>query len=365
MNEELIYLNALNRISVLGPVRIRALQRLSRTARAAWEISAKELETVPELKGLAGRIAEERRRIDPEREWDRLQQLQINCLSVEDPAYPELLRQIPQPPVLLYCRGRLPDIDHLAVAIVGSRRCTLYGKEVAFRLAGELAALGVAVISGMALGVDSAAHRGALAARGCTVAVLGCGVEHCYPPANESLMKQIIGCGAVISEFPLDTKPLPQHFPQRNRIISGLSMGTVVVEATEKSGALITAHYALEQNREVFAVPGNVGSPYSRGSHRLLKEGARLVESAYDIIDELPVGPLLAGSSAATAEPGAKPLLSEAEKRLLEQVPYHPIHLDRLIRVGGLSPDTAGALLLSLELKGQLRQLPGKYFCRR
>ena len=247
------------------------------------------------------------------------------------------------------------------MALVGSRRCSYYGKEVAYRLARELAKAGLTVVSGMALGIDSAAHQGALAARGRTLAVLGCGVNHCYPPANARLMREIAGRGAVLSEFPLDTQPLPQHFPQRNRIISGLSLGTVVVEASEKSGALITASFALEQNREVFAVPGNIDSPYSRGSHRLLKEGARLVETAADILEELSVGPVTAATAAARERELS---LDETARRLLELIPYQPLHVDEIVRLSAISPDQIGAILLDLELKGLLRQLPGKYFCR-
>ena len=254
------------------------------------------------------------------------------------------------------------------MAIVGSRRCTFYGREVASRLAADLASAGFTVVSGMALGIDTAAHEGALEAGGRTIAVLGCSVERSYPAANRDLMEQIINSGAVISEFSLDTPPLPQHFPRRNRIISGLALGTVVVEASQKSGALITAFYALDQNREVFAVPGNVGSPYSRGCHRLIKEGARLVETAEDIIEELGIS-AAGGSAAAEAAASAKEqkidALEDAERRLLELIPYHPLHIDEIVRLSGADAARAGAYLISLELKGLVRQLPGKYFIRR
>lgn len=361
MAEELIYLNALNRMIFLGPVRIRALLESFGSARGSWEASPGSLALVPELKGFAERLCRERRSVDPEREWRRLQELNISCISPECPSYPPLLKQIPQPPPLLYCRGSLRDEDNLSIAVVGSRRCTFYGKEVAHRIAGDLSAAGITVVSGMALGIDTAAHRGALDANGRTVAVLGCGPERCYPPRNADLMAAMINSGAVLSEFPLDTNPLPQNFPQRNRIISGLSLGTVVVEATEKSGALITAQYALEQNREVFAVPGNVGSPYSRGCHRLLREGARLVETVGDILEELAVGPVFRETAVST-QPEAK--LAEEERRILELVPYQPLHMDEIIRLSGESAAYVGPLLLTLELKGFLRQLPGKYFSR-
>ncbi|MDI9457779.1 MAG: DNA-processing protein DprA [Dethiobacteria bacterium] len=367
MEEELIYLNALNRISFLGPARIVALLKHFGSPREAWCASRSELGEIPELKGYEERLLDERRRIDPQGEWQRLQKLRISCLSLHSSNYPPLLKQIPQPPPLLYCRGTWPKSDSPAVSVVGSRRCTFYGREVARRLAGELVTAGLIVVSGMALGIDTAAHDGALEAKGETIAVLGCSVERCYPLDNRDLMARIIKNGAVISEFPLDTPPLPQHFPRRNRIISGLTLGTVVVEASEKSGALITAFHALEQNREVFAVPGNIGSPYSRGCHRLLKEGARLVETAEDILEELGLdcaGSIAAAGAAATVREQKIAELEESERRLLELIPYQPQHIDEIIRCSGKEAARTGADLLSLELKGLIRQLPGKYFIR-
>ncbi|NLA26177.1 MAG: DNA-protecting protein DprA [Firmicutes bacterium] len=364
--EELIYLNALNRVSFLGPARIAALLGRCATSGEAWNAPASLLGDIPELKGFVGRLIDERRRIDPLREWRRLEKLNIGCMSLNSSRYPPLLRQISQPPPLLYCRGEWREGDNLALAVVGSRRCTFYGKEVAARLAGDLVGAGFTVVSGMALGIDTAAHGGALDAKGRSIAVLGCSVERCYPAANRDLMERIAGDGAVMSEFPLDTTPLPQHFPRRNRIISGLSLGTVVVEASQKSGALITAYYALDQNREVFAVPGNVGSPYNRGSHRLIKEGAHLVETVEDILEEL--GMYAPGGSAAAEAAKAKEqkiaALDDNEKKVLELIPYEPLHIDELVRLGGGDAAGTGATLLNLELKGLIRQLPGKYFIR-
>lgn len=362
MDEDLIYLNALNQMSFLGPVRINALLGHFGSARAAWEASGNDLGKLPEFKTILERFLQETKDINPENEWNRLKVLGISLLSPDSPSYPPLLKEICQPPPLLYCLGQLALGDFPPLAVVGSRRCTFYGKEVAARLAGELAASGFSIISGLAMGVDTAAHRGALELRGKTVAVLGCSLETCYPSSNTKLMQDILeNGGAVISEFPLGTKPLPHHFPQRNRIISGISLGTLVVEATEKSGALITAHYALEQNREVFAVPGNVGSPYSKGCHLLIKEGARLVEAARDILEEISFREIPPVSPAA---PASFSELSSEEKKLLELLPYQPMHLDELIRLSGFRPEEANTLLLSLELKGLVRQLPGKYFCR-
>ncbi len=361
---DIIYYNALNSVTFLGPRRIAALLEHFGTTRAAWEAPADEITAILNLPDNTDKLDQERLNIDPFKLWADLEEKNIMCISPRCPGYPLLLKQVSDPP-LLYYRGSLENIDRPAVAIVGSRRCTFYGREVAHRLASELTTAGVTVVSGMALGIDTAAHQGALDNSAYTIAVLGCGVDRCYPTSNSELMKQLITGGAVVSEFPPGTEPRPAHFPQRNRIISGLSLGTVVVEATAKSGALITANYALEQNREVFAVPGNVGSPYSLGSHRLIKEGARLVESAADIFEELHLDTPLDQSceqQLTIDTPGIN--LSKDEKTLLNLIPYQPTHIDDIIRQSGIKVSEASALLLSLELKKVIRQTPGKYFCR-
>jgi DNA processing protein len=362
-NSELAYLNALNLLTILGPRRIVALMENYDSAEDAWKAPAAELFHLLGLQDPVSKFEKERSVIEPEKEWEKLIKQKVSCVSSACPSYPRLLKELHFPPPLLYYKGNLDRIDKPAVAIVGSRRCTFYGQEVAHRLAVELATAGVSVISGMALGIDTAAHRGTLENSGYTAAVLGCGVDQCYPPKNADLMQLIIAEGAVISEYPVDTEPLPFHFPLRNRVISGLSLGTVVVEATAKSGALITANYALEQNREVFAVPGNVGSPYSRGSHRLIKEGARLVESAADILEELNFQ-TATEEQLTLAGAGLLPDLSAVEKKLLDMIPYQPMHIDNIIQQSGVKASETSALLLSLELKKLIRQTPGKYFMR-
>jgi len=359
--DQIIYLNALNQIAFLGPKRIDTLVKYFGSPEAAWEAPPSEIAAVLEMKDHVNRIEQERAKIDPAQKWNRLRELEVETVSLDSPAYPVLLKQLHYPPPILYYRGSLQKIDHPAVAIVGSRRCTFYGQEVAHRLAGELSSAGISVISGMALGIDTAAHRGTLENNGYTAGVLGCGVDLCYPPQNLDLMKHIIAEGVILSEFPVGTEPLASHFPRRNRIISGLSLGTVVVEATAKSGALITANYALEQNREVFAVPGNVGSPYSRGCHRLIKEGARLVESAADILDELNLN---TSPEEQLTLYDISAVLTGQEKSLLNNIPYQPMHIDNIIRMSGIRAAETSALLLSLELKKTIRQTPGKYFSR-
>ena len=288
--------------------------------------------------------------------------------------YPAPLLQLPDPPAFLYIRGQWIDADRTAVAIVGSRQASFYGQEVAERLAYDLAVRGVTVVSGLARGIDAAAHRGALNAHGGrTIAVLGNGLSSVYPPQHQELAGRIAERGAVCSEYPMRAEPLPYNFPKRNRLISGLSLGVVVVEAAAHSGALITADLALEQGREVFAVPGPVHAMNSQGTHGLLKQGAKLVTSVEDIIEELRLKPLIeeAVSPAAdgTSSPAmmvpARSLLDE-ERRVLRQLRAdRPSDLDDIALKTRLPVSACASILLSLELKRLVRQLPGKRFVQR
>jgi DNA processing protein len=283
--------------------------------------------------------------------------------------YPALLLHIPDPPPLLYSYGTMAG-NQCHIAMVGSRKATAYGKINAKSLAGALAAKGIAVVSGMARGIDTAAHIGALESGGRTVAVLGSGLECVYPSENMKLYHRIAESGAVISEFPLDAKPDPHHFPQRNRIISGMALGTVVVEAAERSGSLITARLAADQGREVFAVPGSIHATTAAGTHNLIRQGAKLVESAEDIIEEIapqitvsPEGPM--GPEGATAPCPEAPQansLTDREARLLEAIGPYPIHIDELARRCNQDIGSLNAILLQLELKGAVVQEPGKFF---
>lgn len=290
-------------------------------------------------------------------------------VTYDDPVYPPRLKEIHDPPPLLYVKGTLLPSDANAVSIVGSRRATHYGKTVAGRLAGDMARMGITVVSGLAYGVDAAAHKGALAAGGRTFAVLGCGVDVVYPRANSKIYERIPASGALISEFPMGCQPDAGLFPLRNRIISGLSLGTVVVEAPRKSGALITARHALEQNREVLAVPGNIFSPYGEGCHRLIKDGAKLVENVYDIISEIESGleDLRIGDPASeTDEAGpAQVKMSAEEKKVFNFLSMTPAHIDAVIDECDLTASRAASALMTLELKGLIQQLSGKQFIRR
>ncbi|HJU03533.1 MAG TPA: DNA-processing protein DprA [Nitrospiraceae bacterium] len=292
----------------------------------------------------------------------------LTVITFLDDRYPPRLRTIPDPPPLLYVAGTLERADHLALAIVGSRKATAAGRQVTEELSRDLSALGFTIVSGLARGIDAAAHRGALLAKGRTVGVLGCGIDRMYPPEHASLRRQIESSGAVISELPLGSYPHGYHFPRRNRIISGVCLGVIVTEATLHSGSLITARLAADQGREVFALPGFVKSETSRGPNSLIKQGATVIESVEDVIAEL-----LPQLDAADRErlgkhvsrqASAPPCPDENEAVLYDILTWDGTHIDDLIVQSGLSSADVSALLLSLELKGLVRQLPGHCYIR-
>jgi len=308
----------------------------------------------------------------------------VATLDLADEHYPAWLRAIPDPPPVLYCDGSLEPGDRQAVAIVGSRQATPYGLRVTDALARELSALGFTIVSGFARGIDAAAHRAALASGGRTVAVLGCGLDVDYPSGHASLRTEIAGSGAVLTEFAPGTAPFATNFPRRNRIISGLALGVVVVEAAEDSGSLITARLALEQGREVFAVPGPIDAPTSRGPHGLLKQGAKLVETVDDIVEELlsqletmrtpRIDPLhlksngcpdFVATGAGRRRPFAPkpPDLSPEEQVVLRVIGREPRHLDDLTEQSRLPAAEVTRILLGLELKALVHQLPGQQYC--
>lgn len=287
--QEKAYCHALNLIPQLGPVRINRLLKACASAREVWGAAPGCLAQAEGIgEKLAAQVAAARARIDPAAAWEEFCAAGYGAVMQHEGDYPPLLREIYDPPPLLYYSGNLQVLHQACLAVVGSRRHTAYGREIAYKFAARLAALGITVVSGLARGIDTWAHRGALAGKGATAAVLGCGLDICYPPENRLLMQGIGQQGVVLSEFPPGSEPLPANFPRRNRLISGLSLGTLVVEAGEKSGALITASFALEQGREVYAVPGSITSPCSRGCHQLIKEGAKLADRVEAILEELP-----------------------------------------------------------------------------
>jgi DNA processing protein len=281
----------------------------------------------------------------------------VEIITADDNAYPENLRTTPDAPLFLYQKGRTSPEDRVAIAIVGTRTPTHYGLTTTHRMAYELASAGYTVVSGLARGIDTQAHKGALAAKGRTIAVLGCGIDVAYPAENRDLMERIAESGVVMTENPFGTRPESGYFPARNRIISGLSLGTVIVEASVDSGSLITADYALVQGRRLFAVPGNAGSPMSRGSNRLIKQGAVLVESAEDVLLQL-------GGSARARRQRPLPPLTPDEEKIFNVLSGEPKHIDAILSASGSTPGMLNGVLTTLELKGLVKQLPGKYFVR-
>ena len=307
------------------------------------------------LRGFAAGDAMEQQRAAAERSAARL-------VTLEDDEYPPALKQITLPPPFLFVRGTIARDDALAIAIVGSRRPTGYGLRMAERLAGDLAARGVTIVSGLARGVDTGAHRGALGAGGRTLAVLGSGVDIVYPPENRGLAREVMAAGAVVSQFPMGTPPLPQHFPIRNRVIAGLTLGTVVVEAAERSGALITARLAGEIGREVYAVPGNVSSPVSQGTNQLIQDGARLVRDWEDVVAEL--APMWRAAVRPVAVPEDAAAAADAGGAVLPLLGEEPVAIDHVIERTGLPAGEVAASLTELELRGLVRRLPGQRYVR-
>jgi DNA processing protein len=298
-----------------------------------------------------------------EEELAKAAEANITITTADSPAYPENLRNTPDPPSYLYMKGALRTEDRNAIAIVGTRKPTHYGTTVTRRIASELSSAGFTIVSGMARGIDTHAHRGALAAKGRTIAVLGCGIDVVYPPENKGLMEEIgsTGRGAVVTENPFGTQPESGYFPSRNRIISGLSQGTVIIEAAEDSGSLITAKYTLEQGRKLFAVPGNIGSLTSKGTNSLIKQGAILVECVEDILRSLGQQKRDKGPSL-PARP--LPALTQEETTVLGCITNEPKHIDIIMNESRANAGKLSGVLINLELKGLARQLPGKYFVR-
>jgi len=365
MAEDLFCWLALNFVPGVGAIFIKRLLDRFQTPEAVFQASMKEL---LEVEGLGVKVASEIRKGPSEQavknELSSLEKSGGKIITLKDEAYPPRLRDIYDPPALLYLKGELKKEDELAVSIVGSRKTTPYGRWITEKISQTLVRYGVTIVSGMARGVDSVAHWGAISGGGRTLAVLGCGVDVVYPPENRNLFSKIIEQGAVLSEFPMGSPPEGGHFPKRNRIISGLSMGVVVVEAGPDSGSLITANFALEQGREVFAIPGNVGAGGSRGTNRLIKDGAKLVESSEDILEEILPQWKREKERIEEVKPRG-PELSEEEKILYEMLGETPLHIDAMIRESKFEPGKVSSLLLNLELKGLISQWPGKCFSKK
>jgi DNA processing protein len=295
------------------------------------------------------------------------QQPRQHILTLADSAYPPQLKAIHQPPPLLYVKGDREVLSEPQLAIVGSRNPSRGGEETAHAFAQHLAQAGLVITSGLALGIDGAAHRGALKSKGATIGVMATGIDRIYPARHRALAESIADSGALITELPLGTEPLPAFFPQRNRIISARAYGVLVVEAAERSGSLITAHYAMEQAREVFAIPGSIHNPMARGCHRLIRQGAKLVESVQDILEEL--APQLSdrlriGTAVPAAPTGVVTELDPDYQTLLQQIDYDPVSIDQMVERSGLPARSVASMLLILELQGLIRAESGGRYCR-
>lgn len=367
MRDNTFYWVALNLVPGVGRITFRKLLQKFKQPKKVFEASREELKSIPGLKETSLEQIYGFK-IEPlaERELKRVASLGYDVITWPDKRYPRYLREIPAPPLLLYVYGELLQDDESSIAIVGTRAPSTYGKLVAEKLSSELAERGLTVTSGLARGIDTVVHRGCLKAGGRTIAVKGCGLDVPYPLENRKLAAKIAQHGALISEFPLRTPPASGNFYIRNRIISGLSLGTVVIEASEKSGALITANHTLDQNRELFAVPGNITSVKSLGCNYLIKRGAKLVQCWQDIVEEFPPKikeSLLKESTEEKEEEIAK--MNEEEKAIYKLLsPDKPLHIDSIAEVLQMEQNLLLSSLLSLEIKNSVVQLPGKMFVR-
>ena len=355
---------ALGRVKGLGGVGFKKLATSFADPTEAFFASKAKLEQIEGLhRDVIDRLVNFSGWVEIADELRRVRNAGVEILRFTSPSYPARLRMITDPPPLLYVKGALAAADDRAVAIVGSRSASDYGRRVARDLARGLASLGFTVVSGMARGIDGAAHESALQAGGRTIAVLGSGVEKAYPPEHEALYRRISQSGAVVSELPVGTRPVAFNFPARNRLISGLSLGVVVVEATEKSGSLITAAMALEQGREVFAVPGEAGASRSRGAHQLIRQGAKLVETVRDVIEE--IAPQLMQRGGTETPPSPRllpPNASDSARKIFALLQDNPLQVDEVIERSGLPAAQVLEILLDLELRGLVRQSPGKRY---
>lgn len=348
----------------LGVTGFRKLVETFGSAASALRAGRKELQQVPGLRPAAiDALVNAPPYHEAERELQRITQLDISLVCLGDPDYPALLANIYKPPMVLYLKGDPGVLAKPGLAVVGSRAATPYGLKISRDLSGQLATKGLVIVSGLALGIDTAAHAGALAVGGATVAVLGCGLDVSYPKSNWRLAEQIAKSGLLVSEYRLGTQPEPFRFPARNRIISGLSLGVLVVEAAQRSGSLITARLALDEGREVFAIPGRVDSVKSTGTHRLLQEGAKLVGGIDDILDELGWQADSAGAVHASPQLAIPPVtLGEDESRLLKLLDVYPKHIDVIISQAHLSVAKVNEILLLLELHGLVEAVPGQQY---
>lgn len=357
---------ALSLVPGIGPIKMRNLIAHFGSPEKVLEAPNDELLAVEGIDAATAKaIVQHKTKNNLDRELELIHKHQVKVITVEDEEYPLNLKFTFDPPMLIYVKGTLIPEDNIAISMVGARKATGYGKTITEKLSGELAQRGITIISGLARGIDTSAHRGALNKGGRTIAVLGSGLAILYPPENKGLAEEIARQGAVISEFSMATGPERGNFPRRNRLISGLSLGTVVVEAAEESGALITASYALEQGREVFAVPGNIYNKYSQGTHKLIKQGAKLTEKAEDIIEEIDSFRQMRFYPKKNSGNVSEPVpLSSEERQVYEAMIPEPLYIDQISETSNISINLLASILVGLEMKGKIKQLSGKRFIK-
>lgn len=362
--EEKEALIILNSVEGVGAIKLRSLRE---NFGCFAKICSKSEEELSKTQGIGRKIAASIRRafkeFDLKKELRLIKDNSVSVIALEEDCYPKNLKEIYDPPCLLYVKGNIKIEDKNSLAIVGSRRASYYGLSNAEKFGFRLASCGITIVSGLARGVDTQAHKGALKARGRTLAVLGSGLGNIYPEENIKLADDISESGALISEFPMERTPFKQNFPRRNRVISGLSLGVIVVEAARRSGALITADFALQEGREVFALPGKVDSATSCGTHSLIKEGAKLITSIEDIFEELNLDIEVRGEE--NIETQARTILEDEEKAVYDILKDEPLHIDELLEYSKMTICGLSQILLKLELKGLIVQFPGKKFARK
>ena len=351
---DLKYWVGFNRIQGIGRAKFSQLEGYFGDLERAWKAGAAELKAAGlDAKSIEAIVAA-RPEISPDSEMEKLERFKVKALNWNDPAFPARLKEIYDVPPVLYIRGNITPEDEWTIAVVGTRGATIYGREVTERLVSELVRNRITVVSGLARGIDSIAHRTALEAGGRTIAVFACGLDEVYPPENVKLAQAVMEHGALVSEYPLGTRPKKEHFPLRNRIMSGLSLGVLVIEGDVNSGAMITAERALEQNREVFAVPGSILSPTSAGTNRLIKEGAKLVNDVQDILEELNLTMIPRQMEMRELVPE-----NETESLIIKHLSHEPVHIDEVCRSSCLPIATVSSTLAMMELKGIVRQTGG------
>jgi DNA processing protein len=351
-NKDIKYWVGFSLIPGIGRVRLSQLESYFSSLENAWEAVPADLKQSGLDSGSIRAINLWRPKISPEAEMEKIDRHGVTVLTYHDAEYPSRLKEIYDYPPLLYVRGSLLPEDEWCLAVVGTRRASVYGRQVAEEIVTDLARNKITIVSGLARGIDSIAHHSALAAGGRSFAVFACGLDTVYPGENANLARQIMQQGALLSEYPLGTKPKAEHFPRRNRIMSGLSLGVLVVEADETSGAMITAHLAAEQNREVFAIPGSILSPASRGTNQLIQEGAKLVRDCADILEELNLTAVARQLEMKEVIPA-----SDTESLLLKQLSAEPTHIDEICRSSRLPVATISSTLAIMELKGLVKQV--------